>query len=342
MSVCAVLCFTLCKVNEEKCLKSEKTGSAVWVADVLGWSLGCLVMQGESQHLQRFPECPKPAGGPWLHVTDPMHTTQDWKQQAHALLCCGNSPLWSHQHLKTRQMAESRAGSSPALHPLYTGTQPAEGPGRGQSNLSTWFVLRAWRVTRLVTAHRTQRRDWGSSWAECSPHYPAECFQRVTRKYQSPVFLGTCPCSTGKTSALQKNFSAQHRTSSPSCSLRKQSLARVWLPSATQSTQIHLYLCLSRFVLLKASVFSAAAELSELGLVRHFFFPFLGEKLNKVFFILVKCTFAKHWHLLDTKAKESDIKSWVKREFWLFAVNKRQRIARQNQILCENISFNWI
>lgn len=76
----------------KKYLKSEKTGSAIWIADVLGWSLGCLVMQGESQHLHRFPECHKPTGGPWLHVTDDTHTTQDWEQLALALLCFGNSP----------------------------------------------------------------------------------------------------------------------------------------------------------------------------------------------------------------------------------------------------------
>lgn len=61
------------------------------------------------------------------------------------------------------------------------------------------------------------------------------------------------------------------------------------------------------------------------------------RKLNKAFSILVKCTFAKHWQLLDTKAKVGDNKSGVKREFGLFPMNKRQNSVRYNQTLSENI-----
>lgn len=151
----AVLCFTLCKLNEKKCMKSEKTGSAIWIADILGWSLGWPVMAGR---------VPTFAQVPWVSQTQRRSMAACHRSHAHNTQRTGSSrrlpcsalailpSLWSHQHLKTRQMAESRAESSPALHPVYTGTQPPEGLGRGHSNCSTSLVLRVCRVPHLVMA----------------------------------------------------------------------------------------------------------------------------------------------------------------------------------------------
>lgn len=258
---CAVLCFTLCKVNEKNAWNQKRQGSAIWIADVLGWSLGCLVMLGESQHLHRFPECHKPRGGARLHGSH-TQSTEDWKQQALALLCFGNSPLWSHQHLKTREMTGSRAESSPALHPLHTGTQPPGGLGRGQSNLSTSFVLRVWQVTHPIYSttwtHRSRMSELLSRMFTLLPSW------MLPKSYQKTSISCSCGCSTeserpGKTSALQKNFShPEHRDPS-------------------------LSVFISCFVLLKARGFSAAAELPELGLVRIFSPPFWGEVEQSIF-----------------------------------------------------------
>lgn len=111
--------------------------------------------------------------------------------------------------------------------------------------------------------------------------------------------------------------------------------------SQTERRDPGLSVFITHFVLLKASAlllcFSTTVRIS----YKWGFFLHVG-KSNKAFSILVKCTFAKHWQLLDTKAKVGDNKSWVKREFGLFPMNKRQNNTRYNQILSENISFNWI
>lgn len=120
-----------------------------------------------------------------------------------------------------------------------------------------------------------------SSWAECPPCYPAECFQRVTRKYQSSVLLGTCQCST---ESWRPGIYFEILQPPRSISKPGQDLTDISHPEHREPS---LSVFITRFVLLKASVFSASAELSELGLVRLFFFsPFLGRSWTKPFLFL--------------------------------------------------------
>lgn len=130
------------------------------------------------------------------------HTTQRTGAAALASLCFGNSQLWSYQHLQTRQMAEPRAGS-----PLFCIlSAQAHSPWRawqGHSNHSTAFVLCAWRGAQLTADHTGHTETLRELLSRISALLPAECFLRVTRKYQSPLFLGMCSMESWRPGRIQ-------------------------------------------------------------------------------------------------------------------------------------------
>lgn len=173
---------------------------------------------------------------------------------------------------------------------LITSTSKNQAKGRIQGTILPCFAssqhrhLKGWAGGNQTTAHHLScvpgewllsfqhklgtQKLWMSSWTECLPCVQAACFQRAPRKYQFSVLLGRCRCSTE--SWGQGRFQPSRRI--PELS------TEILLPAALsgstawpgfdwhQSPRASLSVFITCFVPLKACVFSAAAELPELGL----------------------------------------------------------------------------